>query len=536
MFAIEADKEFMRCGLKALARSLGCLLYCCASWGNAQTCEGAQNIRLVRPVAISEQERKAIQAMAPLRVLAVDAPPMSRYDKDSQSYGGVGVDVWCFITHQLGLRYQIEPGREQTTSHKIQQVQNGSANAFMPLSLTTDRARLGHFTLPYYESYYAIIARKGQKLSIRSINDLAAYRVGVVKGVALDGKLQGIVPAEQLQRFDQASSEGLFQALQQGQIDAAVFSKGIFEEKRYIHDYFDLEVINTLTDDPREYRFYFSPSPQSRQIAQVFDRYLAAIDTSHSTAKHEEGERQFIERYVQQRNQRQLWQLTSLGIAALVLILGLGLWHYRRVARLLARHNQEIQSQAQALASANEKLERLSLSDGLTDLANRRAFDQILQREHARSQRTGLPLSVIMADLDHFKAVNDHYGHATGDEYLRAVALVLTQTATRATDLAARYGGEEFACLLPDTGEQSAQALAEQIRAAVARLALPNAQTATGLLTISLGVATRESGQATAQELLEQADAQLYLAKSLGGNCVQNTTLRTHARELASTL
>ena len=99
MFAIEADKEFMRCGLKALARSLGCLLYCCASWGNAQTCEGAQNIRLVRPVAISEQERKAIQAMAPLRVLAVDAPPMSCYDKNSQSYGGVGVDVWCFITH-----------------------------------------------------------------------------------------------------------------------------------------------------------------------------------------------------------------------------------------------------------------------------------------------------------------------------------------------------------------------------------------------------------------------------------------------------
>lgn len=526
----------MRRGLKMLRHGLGSVVCCCASWASAQACDGAQNIRLLRPVTISAQELQEFQSIAPLRVLAVDAPPMSRYDKASSSYTGVGVDVWCFITTQLGLRYQIEPGRDQTTSDKIQQVQSGSADAFMPLSLTAQRANLGTFTRPYYESYYAIIARKGQKLTINSLHDLAAYRVGVIKGVALDSRLQQAVPAEQLQRFDQTSSEGLFKALQQGRIDAAVFSKNIFEEKRYIHDYFDLEVVHTLSDDPREYRFYFSPSAQSQRIAQAFDRYLAAIDTSSSVAQHEEGERQFIERYVQQRSQRQLWQLTSLGIAALVLMLGLGLWHYRRVARLLARHNQEIRAQAQALEAANEKLERLSLSDGLTGLANRRAFDQVLQREHARSQRTGQPLSVLMADLDHFKAVNDHYGHTTGDAYLQAVSQVLTQTATRATDLSARYGGEEFTCLLPDTGEQNAQELAEQIRSAVARLALPNAHATGGRLTISIGVATRESGHATAQELLEQADAQLYRAKSFGGNCVQSTALREHVRTSANML
>lgn len=102
----------MRRGLKMLRHGLGSVVCCCASWASAQACDGAQNIRLLRPVTISAQELQEFQSMAPLRVLAVDAPPMSRYDKASNSYTGVGVDVWCFITTQLGLRYQIEPGRD----------------------------------------------------------------------------------------------------------------------------------------------------------------------------------------------------------------------------------------------------------------------------------------------------------------------------------------------------------------------------------------------------------------------------------------
>ncbi|HRO82421.1 MAG TPA: GGDEF domain-containing protein, partial [Alicycliphilus denitrificans] len=130
-----------------------------------------------------------------------------------------------------------------------------------------------------------------------------------------------------------------------------------------------------------------------------------------------------------------------------------------------------------------------------------------------------------LLDVDHFKCVNDHYGHATGDDYLRAIAQVLRKTVTRPTDLAARHGGEEFACLLPDTAARDARSVAERIRQATARLALPNALAGEKTLTVSIGVATLAHGRASAQELLQQADAQLYAAKRAGRNRVQAVEL-----------
>ena len=397
----------------------------------------------------------------------------------------------------------------------------------VPLGSGNDVARaLGLFTLPYYESYYAVIARKGRPLPVHGLADLAPYRVGLVKGVALEPQVQAVVAAPRLTRFDQAGSEGMFQALRAGAIDLAVYSRDIFEEKRYAHEFFDLEVIHTLRDDPRSYRFYFSPTPAHQRVAAAFDRYLAAIDSSASVAAHVIGERQFIERYVAQRSQRAMWQTTSVAGALLALVLGLGFLYYRRMAHRLAASHQQVQQQQQALQAANQALEQQSLSDTLTGLPNRRAFDLALHREHARQQRTGQPLSLLLLDVDHFKGVNDAYGHSIGDDYLRAVAQVLRKVVTRSTDLAARHGGEEFTCLLPDTSATQAQALAERIREATQRLTLPNARAWHPMLTLSIGVATLEAGPASAQQLLEQADGQLYVAKRTGRNRVCATVLR----------
>lgn len=501
------------------------LALCCAPPA-ALACEGAQRIRLRQPVTLSPQEKAELQNLAPLRVLAVDAPPMARYDPASQTYSGIGVDLWCFIAKELGLRYEILQRQDLSVADKLQQVQAGRADVFMPLSVQPDRARLGLFTLPYYEGYYALIARKGQHLPVRGLADLAPYRVGVVKGVALEPQVQAVVAAPRLTRFDQASSDGLFQALRDGALDIAVYNKNIFEEKRYTHEYFDLEVIHTLRDDPRAYGFYFSPTPAHQRVVAVFDRYLAAIDASASISAHESAERGFIERYVAQRSQRAIWQTTSAAGALLALALGLASMRYRRMAQRLAASHAQVLQQQQALQAANQALEQLSLCDSLTGLANRRAFDQALWREHARQQRTGSPLSVLLLDVDHFKSVNDAYGHSTGDDYLRAIAQVLRKTVTRPTDLTARHGGEEFTCLLPDTNAAQAQALAERVRQSMQRLALPNVRAGQHSLTVSIGVATLEAAPASAQELMKQADAQLYAAKHAGRNRVCATVLR----------
>ncbi len=172
------------------------------------------------------------------------------------------------------------------------------------------------------------------------------------------------------------------------------------------------------------------------------------------------------------------------------------------------------------LKEANQRLERLSASDGLTQVANRRCFDQTLTREWNRLRRMQEPLSLIMCDVDFFKLFNDTYGHQGGDDCLKAVAGALSATANRGGDCIARYGGEEFAVILPSTPADGALYVAENIRQAVERLAIAHAKSqAAPYVTLSLGVATAVPSETGGPEqLIKCADTALYTAKSSGRN------------------
>ena len=176
-----------------------------------------------------------------------------------------------------------------------------------------------------------------------------------------------------------------------------------------------------------------------------------------------------------------------------------------------------------ALEEANQKLERLSFLDGLTNIANRRRFDEFLQIEWRRAVREAAPLSVILADIDFFKAYNDTYGHEAGDEILKKVAGALAATVNRPADLVARYGGEEFIVALPGTDAAGALVLAERLRAAVEALAVAHSTSrAAAHVTISVGVATTIPERGAAPEaLVAAADQALYEAKHDGRNRVR---------------
>lgn len=172
-----------------------------------------------------------------------------------------------------------------------------------------------------------------------------------------------------------------------------------------------------------------------------------------------------------------------------------------------------------------QELLRLSQMDGLTGVANRRAYDERIGREWKRAGRSGQPLSLLLLDLDKFKPFNDTYGHPAGDECLKAVAQVLDTAAARPDDLVARYGGEEFAIVLPDTGSEGACHLAETIVADVGALEiLHELNRNVDYVTISCGVATLRpaSGQGSVDELLDRADKALYRCKEAGGNQYQH--------------
>lgn len=226
----------------------------------------------------------------------------------------------------------------------------------------------------------------------------------------------------------------------------------------------------------------------------------------------------------------------AMRIAALMLLLWVGVVFSRRLraenleqARLqaaIAASNQELEEKVRLrtaeLEAANQQLQALSATDGLTGLANRRAFDQQWAEEWQRASRQGVPLAVAMLDVDQFKRYNDHYGHQAGDVCLRILAQTMANTVQRSGELVARYGGEEFVIILPGLGGAEAFAAMERIRVAVQELGLPHAKaTVAGVVTISIGVAScvPQHGQ-DAASLVQAADAALYQAKHQGRNKV----------------
>jgi diguanylate cyclase (GGDEF)-like protein len=212
-----------------------------------------------------------------------------------------------------------------------------------------------------------------------------------------------------------------------------------------------------------------------------------------------------------------------LGIGAIAIALVL---YSLRASLLQARYmrtqHKLLQSEA-ALLLANERLHELSFKDGLTGIYNRRKFDQSLELEWNRAQRTGNPLTLLMIDIDHFKNLNDRYGHVTGDSCLVSVAETLKNKLRRAGDLLARYGGEEFAAILPNMTTESAVGMAESLRRAVADLCIVNEGAPTGsTLTASVGVVTHlDFPNLPIESFLEVADRALYRAKCNGRNRVE---------------
>ncbi|PTY38836.1 hypothetical protein BGP77_10295 [Saccharospirillum sp. MSK14-1] len=199
------------------------------------------------------------------------------------------------------------------------------------------------------------------------------------------------------------------------------------------------------------------------------------------------------------------WLVFGGGLLFIVLISGYVIATLKR--------NRELQA-------ARDQLERISLTDGLTGLANRRHFDQHLSQEWARAQREGTAVALVMIDIDHFKNYNDEYGHPAGDQCLRRVAEALQSIAQRPLDLVARYGGEEFAIILPHT--EAPVQVAEQCRQVVENLQLPHAfSEAASVVTISAGVCAGQPGLNDSPEMLtEGADDALYEAKEAGRNRV----------------
>lgn len=190
--------------------------------------------------------------------------------------------------------------------------------------------------------------------------------------------------------------------------------------------------------------------------------------------------------------------------------------------KIIQKKSDELKRVNKELEEANQKLEKLSQTDSLTGIFNRFMFDRTVKAEWDRCERYFIPLSLIMIDIDFFKAFNDNYGHQAGDDCIRQVAGVLSACARRSSDIVARYGGEEFAIILPHMKKESALEFAEQLRKKVEELAIPHTNSSISeYTTISLGVHTVVPSDASSiEQFIRTADKALYEAKKDRNNIV----------------
>lgn len=231
-------------------------------------------------------------------------------------------------------------------------------------------------------------------------------------------------------------------------------------------------------------------------------------------------------------------ELLSVGILVFLLLQAYFLaWRFQsaytdiselagEVQRLNRDLEERIEERTRELAAANERLRQISRTDGLTGIANRRYFDEAYEREWQHAVRYSTPIAAILADIDFFKAYNDHAGHLEGDDCLRRIAGILQTGARRRTDVVARYGGEEFMILLPDAELEIAVSVAEDLRGRVMALGIPHPDSEVAeAVTVSFGVAMmRPGGEDEPASLLRQADTALYRAKERGRNRVVAAT------------
>ncbi|MET1115921.1 MAG: sensor domain-containing diguanylate cyclase [Comamonas sp.] len=215
-------------------------------------------------------------------------------------------------------------------------------------------------------------------------------------------------------------------------------------------------------------------------------------------------------------------QVQLASVLLMVLVIGLSTRYVIKSMKLRQASDRALRAAHEQIVQTNAQLAHLAEHDGLTGILNRRAFDARFEEILGQSRRYRRPVSIVLFDVDHFKAYNDQYGHPAGDECLRLVAASLATALRRPGDVLARYGGEEFIVILPDTAADGAREVANAARQEVERLALRHIASEQGIVTVSGGVASATLGAAdlTAGAFIETADKALYRAKNAGRNRV----------------
>jgi diguanylate cyclase (GGDEF)-like protein len=436
------------------------------------------------------------------------------YDDNGRAKG-VAVDIAKAIGDRIGYDVMVMTVNWEQAQ---EMVLDGYADGLLQINPSPERDELYDFSIPLLKSEFALFVQLGNE-ALRGIKDLENKRVGVEASGYPNTLLREYEAIDIDKIYDWNTS---FKALSTGDLDAIIVDRWIGEYELANSRITDIKIV----DPPLDTQY-------SRIAVRKGDiETLSLINSGLKEITDDGTVDKIMERWRGKRviylteDYLQIFYLRSASIFLLLIAL-VALYFvrkYRNISKQLEdrvkERTKELHHTNEMLRDANLKLERISMIDGLTSVENRRAFDLEYHKAWKMSQREGMPLALIMIDIDRFKIFNDTYGHLSGDQALIRIAEVIKAVIKRSSDLVVRFGGEEFVVMLMNTNVEGAAVVAEEIRKRVEELRIEN-EGIKSVITVSLGVASLipENGMEP-DELIEAADRALYKAKKDGRNKV----------------
>lgn len=428
---------------------------------------------------------------------------------------GIVVDISRAISEKTGRPIEVHAMNWEEAQR---QVLSGEADALLQINPNPDRKTNFDFSEEILASEFSLFIRNGN-MHIRTMDDLTDRAVGVEPG----GYPHILVQNDESIKIEIITDwTSGFQMVANGEIDAILVDRWIGEYQLAQSSSRDITVVN----EPVEIS-------SSRIAVRKGDwELLDMINSGLQSIKHDGTMNDILAAWQGQRviylTEDRLKSVVLYGfmglLGVILLVLLFAVFKLRKLSRKLERdvelRTKELHETNQRLQQANVELETLSMVDPLTEIANRRYFNESLQDAWGICTREKLYLTLIMLDIDHFKHFNDTYGHLVGDDALKHVADVIRNYVRRSGDLVARYGGEEFIIMLMDATEDDAAQIAENIRHSVERTDIQT-DGHTAHLTVSVGIAAvLPDPRQRSENLINAADQAMYLAKESGRNRV----------------
>lgn len=438
-------------------------------------------------VTLSAAEAAYVRETGPVTMCVdPDWAPFEHINERGQ-YEGIAADLLQLVAQRVGLRLQLVPVRTWTES--LQASQQGRCRIMSFLNRTPDRERWLIFTAPLFSDPNVIVTREEHDFIV-DLRGLRGESVALPAGTMVEEHIRRDFP--NLKVISTGSEAESVDMVSRRDADMAIRTLIGAAYTIRKEGLFNLKVAGQLPDYTNQYRI--GVRSDDVMLRDILDKGVAtltalereAIWSRHASVKIEQGV-----------DYRLLWKVL-LGAA---LLLGVSFYWNRKLRQL------------------NRELERLSVTDRLTGLYNRLYLDETLEREIRRAGRYDHAFSVVLIDIDHFKQINDSYGHPVGDRVLATLARLM-EGCTRETDVVGRWGGEEFLIVCPHTDLEGAMTLAENLRAEVECTVFPSI----GKLTISLGIGDYRAGD-HANDLVARVDMALYRAKANGRNRVEGQEL-----------